>query len=294
MDEFSKKPVLKQETKRDLPQESPATSSRRRFLGIGVAAAVAGLTGFGAGVRFSEQPKEPLLKPVQPAQPVQRPREPLGSRKFKARNRAILQRHNEQTREVVERLRLKYHNAVFGKARVWDLIEKLAFCVDETDQSLYCTSQFVHVQQVLAAMEQDGIEEHDLFLAALLHDLGKVTLLTDELPENVLCSAVPIGEATHGAGLDRVIYQFCHGEIVYSRLKDHVPDHIAWVLRYHNISIEKSAPYMNERDRTYTAKYLTTFQKYDRGFKSYASMPQIDLKKYRDLIEQTFPNPILF
>ncbi len=162
------------------------------------------------------------------------------------------------------------------------------------EASLYCTSQYEHVQQVLAAMEQDGISERDLFLAALLHDVGKVVLLTDELPENVLCTAAPIGESNDGAGLDRVVYQFCHREIIYSRLKDHVPDQIAWLLRYHNISIEKSSPYMNERDRAYAEKYLTTFQKYDRGFKSFASLPQIDLKKYRDLIEQTFPNPILF
>ena len=45
----------------------------------------------------------------------------------------------------------------------------------------------MHVQQALAAMEKDGASDPDLFLIALLHDLGKVFLLTDEVPENVLC-----------------------------------------------------------------------------------------------------------
>src|SRR5262249_23931959 len=155
------------------------------------------------------------------------------------------------TRELVAQLKAKYENAVFGRARVWDLVEKLAFCVDPTDTALLCTNQFIHVQQVLAGMEHDGIDGHDLFLVALTHDLGKVVLLTDELPERVVAPPEPIGDYRPGVGLDNVVYQFGHGEIIYSRLKDHVPAHIAWILRYHATPLSSLDPYMSSQDRIY-------------------------------------------
>lgn len=143
-------------------------------------------------------------------------------------------------------------------------------------------------------MERDGISDPNLYLAAFLHDLGKVTLLTDELPENILGQAKPIGKFEKGVGLDQVTYQFCHPEIVYLRLREHVPDDLAWLLRYHNIYTPNSIAYMNAKDQNYAKKYLEAFQKYDRSFKSYTYVPTVDLKKYRDLIDQTFPNPISF
>jgi hypothetical protein len=124
--------------------------------------------------------------------------------------------------------------------------------------------------------------------------VGKVTLLTDELPENIVCRIGRIGEYPEGIGLDNVMYQFGHGEMIYSRLKGHVPDHVAWLLRYHAINVEESRPFMDDRDREYTRKYLRPFQRFDGGFKSAAHLPKIKLAKYRDLIEETFPNPILF
>jgi hypothetical protein len=261
---------------------------RRRFLTLGIGAA-AGLTGFGSGYSLS-RPDRKTPKPVSRNSRI----DPPGSRKFKVRKQALLDRHHQQTREQVSRLKTKYEKPIFGHARVWDLIERLALCVDPTDDWLYCTSQFIHVQQMVAAMERDGITDPDLFLTAFTHDLGKVTLLTDELPENIVGQARPIGELEEGIGFDQVIYQFCHPEIIYLRLKDHVANHVAWLLRYHNISIAASTPYMNAQDRNYAKKYLETFQKYDTGFKSYTYAPDVDLKKYRELIEQTFPNPILF
>src|ERR1017187_6633099 len=60
---------------------------------------------------------------------------------------SIIEKHYQQSTATVAALKAKYETAVFGKARVWDLIEKLALCIDETDSSLYCTSQLIHVQQ---------------------------------------------------------------------------------------------------------------------------------------------------
>jgi Myo-inositol oxygenase len=222
------------------------------------------------------------------------PRDKRLAREFTHRSDLITEKHYQQTSATVAALKTKYETPVFGKARVWDLIGKLALCVDETDSSLYCTSQFVHVQQVLEGMERDGIQDRDLLIAALIHDVGKVLLLTGELPENVVGLTARISEAPRGAGLDHVVFQFGHGEMVYSRFKDHVPEHLAWLLRYHGTSMPDLEPFLSEKDRQYRHRYLTPFHKYDGGTKSYNHLPTIQLAKYRDLIEDTFPHPILF
>jgi hypothetical protein len=213
---------------------------------------------------------------------------------FQERARHILERHRQQTAESVAALKEKYEKPVFGKVDVWDQIEKLAMCVDTTDSSLGGASQFLHVQQALAAMEQAGIDDDNMFLIALMHDLGKVFLLTDEVPENILCTAGRIGDFAPGIGLDNVIYQFGHGELIYSRIKDHLPDPIAWTARYHNLSIRDAEPFMDARDREYTEKYLKPFRIFDAGFKSQYWTPQVDMARFKDLVHQHFPRPILF
>jgi len=216
------------------------------------------------------------------------------AREFAYHGNSILGKRYRQNSTIVAALKAKYETPVFGKARVWDLIGKLALCVDETDASLFCTSQFIHVQQVLEGMQRDGIEDHDLLIAALIHDVGKVLLLTGELPENVLGTTARISEAPRGAGLDQVVFQFGHGEMVYSRFKDHVPEHLAWLLRYHGTDIADLEPFLSEKDRQYRDRYLIPFHKYDTGTKSYNHLPNVQLAKYRDVIENAFPNPILF
>jgi hypothetical protein len=205
-----------------------------------------------------------------------------------------LERRYQQNTATVAALKSKYETPVFGKARVWDLIEKLAFCIDTSDASLFCTSQFVHVQQVLEGMERDSIQDRDLLIAALVHDVGKILLLTDELPENIVGVTARINEATQGAGLDHLVFQFGHGEMIYSRMKDHVPEHLAWLLRYHGTVLADLEPFLSGKDRQYRDRYLIPFQKYDGGTKSYNHLPKVDLARYRSLIEETFPQPILF
>ncbi len=222
------------------------------------------------------------------------PRDKRLGREFTHHGNSILEKHYRQTSATVAGLKAKYETPVFGKARVWDLIGKLALCVDETDSSLYCTSQFVHVQQVLEGMQRDGIQDRDLLIAALIHDVGKILLLTDELPENVVGLTARIGEALPGAGLDRVVFQFGHGEMVYSRFKDHVPEHLAWLLRYHGTSLADVEPFLSQKDRQYRDRYLVPFHKYDAGTKSYNHLPKVQLAQYRGLIEDAFPQPILF
>ena len=170
----------------------------------------------------------------------------------------------------------------------------LAQCVDPSDPALDCVSQLVHTLQILSGMEEDGIDDPDLLLAALIQDLGKILLLTGEAPENVVGGNTPIGPAEAGAGLDRCVFQWNHDQFVYSRLGALVPDHVAWLLRYHSIHVPECVHLMDARDRRYTERYLRVFQKYDRGTKSVYRLPAVRLEKYRSLIEDAFPRAVVF
>jgi hypothetical protein len=218
-----------------------------------------------------------------------------GWRQFVQEAGAVTERHWAQTRETVAALRRKHERAVLGRRRMWDLVERLALCVDPTDTRLCCASQLVHVQQVVAGMERDGVDDPDLLVAAITHDLGKILLLAGEAPEHVVGTNAPIGRYARGAGLDTVVFQWNHDEFIYSRLRDHVPDHVAWLLRYHSIEIRRAEPLMDARDRSYLERYLRPFRRYDQGTKSPCTLPPPTiLDKYRDLIDRTFPAPILF
>ena len=218
-----------------------------------------------------------------------------GDRKIQFQRNAARIRAGQarQTRDTVKQLKARYESPVLGKMRVWDMIEKLGICTDPSDDTLMLTSQYVHVQQILEAMERDNVDDRDQLLIALLHDIGKVMLLGKEAPEHIVGYTAPIGEFPRGAGLDNVVFQFGHDEMLYSRLKDHVPDHISWAVRYHSSPISVMEPYMNQRDRDYYYRYLSRFQPYDQGSKSHTHLPRVDMNKYRALIEDLFPNPIL-
>lgn len=206
----------------------------------------------------------------------------------------IVRRHRSQTLETVAALKHKYEGPVTGPVSIWELLGRLAQCVDPTDTSLYCTSQQIHVLQVLEAMERDGVDDPDMLTAALVHDIGKLLLLDREDPENVACMNVPVGAYPEGIGLDQCVLQWNHDEFAYSRLKGHVPDHVAWLVRYHSISLRQCGPLMDRRDRDYATRYLVPFQRYDQGSKSAYRLPRKTLADYRDFVDSKFPNPVLF
>ena len=265
---------------------------RRDLLAMGVASGTAGAAGLGLGYRYhgALRHMQDELVGREKKPPADTPRA-----KFQERSRAIEERHRRQTKQDVQALKTKYEGAVLGKFRVWDLIEKLALCVDPTDSLLGCTSQYMHVCQVIAGMERDGELDDDMLLTALLHDLGKVAMLAGEAPENVVCFIEPVEALEPASGLDNVTFQFGHDEIAYSRLKDHVPEHVSWMIRYHSMIVGKSEEYMSPKDREYQQKYFTRFSKYDHGTKSTAFLPDhVTLDRYRDFVEARFPQPILF
>jgi hypothetical protein len=213
---------------------------------------------------------------------------------FRARATPILARHLQQDAEQVESLRRKYAKPVLGKVRVWDLIERLGSCVDPTDERLFCASQQVHVLQILEAMETDGTATADMVLVALIHDLGKVLLTLGEDPANVVCMNQAVSEGTDGAGLDHTMLQWNHDEFAYERLRDHVPDDLAWLIRYHSIEVGAVSNMMDARDRERTGRLLLPFAHYDHGTKSPYHLPSVKLAKYRDVIEEAFPRRIRF
>ncbi|MGQ0634800.1 MAG: inositol oxygenase family protein [Planctomycetaceae bacterium] len=215
-------------------------------------------------------------------------------RLFGERQRGILDRHAQQTRETVAGLKARYEHPVMGRLDVWEQVLRLGQCIDVTDGRLGAISQLMHVLQAYAAMRRHRIEDPDLLLIALIHDLGKVFLLTGEVPENVLGRSGRLSDVASEAGLDGLVYQFGHGELIYSRIKDHVPEHIAWTVRYHNIDVTDAAPYMNQRDRVFAEKYLKVFRTFDAGSKSVMWVPTVDLAECEALVRQYFPRPILF
>lgn len=257
---------------------------RRDLIILGAAAAPAGAAGLSAGYRFHD-----------PLQRIIREQGKPRVSEFDANARKIVERNRKQTKQDVQALKRKYEGEVLGRFRVWELLQRLALCVDPTDTTLQCTSQYMHVCQIVAAMERDGELDDSMLLAALLHDLGKVALLANEAPENVVCFTRPVEETEPGVGLDNVVMQFGHDEIAYQRLKDEVPDHIAWMIRYHSTLVGRVEPYWDARDREYEERYLARFREYDQGTKSPSFLPNPQtLERFRDFVETRFPKPILF
>lgn len=204
------------------------------------------------------------------------------------------ERHKTQTKEQVENLKKKYETTFFGEFYVWDIISSLARCFDPTDARLGVGSQEVHVLQMIEGMERDGITDPDMFLAAIIHDMGKVPLSGHEPPEHIGFNNYVIGEYPDGTGLDNVTITYSQDEYLYARLKDHLPDHLAWLVRFHGINIPKCEPLMSKRDREYTERYLINFAKYDFETKNIYHIPTRKIEEFKDLVESAFPNPIRF
>jgi hypothetical protein len=201
-------------------------------------------------------------------------------------------RHHAQTLDDVAALRSKYATPVLGRVSPWSVVESLGRCIDPTDQRLYCASQHLHILQIIDAMEQEGAASDEMVLVALVHDLGKVLLLTDEAPENIVCMNRPIRVCAPGGGLDNCVFQWNHDEFAYSRLKDHLPDPLAWLVRYHSIVPEACELYMDARDRDYYQRYLKPFSRYDHGTKSPFYLPKRRLADYRHVVERALPASI--
>lgn len=266
----------------------PQRASRRGVLLGGAAALASGAAGVALGYRFRTEIRDVKLRAM--AWPLQVPAEMDAFRHEAAR---IGEARARQTADDVTALKARYEAPVFGKVDVWGLIERLALCIDQSDRRLFCGSQFVHAQQVFAAMQTNGVEDADMLLLALIHDLGKVVLLANAAPEDVVGVTRRISGGEPGAGLDRAIYQFGHGEFLHSRVAGLVPEHVAWVVRWHNIDVAAERPLMTAQEREWAERWLVPFQRFDGDFVSPYYVPKIDLARCREIVQRAFPSPVL-
>lgn len=214
-------------------------------------------------------------------------------RAFDERARAITLQHFEQTPEDVLLLRDRYKKAVFGEMSISDALRKLSECVDATDTELYCTNQMIHCLQVAEGMEKDGIKDETLILAALVHDMGKLAEFGGAKPHLVNCPNEPVGTNKPGCGLDNTIITWNHDEFAYQRIRDYVPEHVSWLVRYHSLRFDKAEQFMDEKDRKYHDSYLSLFRKYDLGTKSVFHLPEKKVADYEPLLNKYFPQKIV-
>lgn len=211
---------------------------------------------------------------------------------YEDRAKTLYQGHFRQSQEIALGLRRKYARPIFGRMHIIDVLRRLGECVDPTDTELYLVNQLLHTLQVACGMEEDGVKDETMILAALVHDLGKVTELAGEKPEYVNGPNEPIGIHAPGCGLDNVVTTWNHDEFAWQRVRDYVPDHVAWLVRYHSLRFGMCHQFMDERDWAYHDTYLGLFRKYDLGTKSIFHLPKKKLADYRPLLEKYFPEPI--
>jgi hypothetical protein len=147
---------------------------------------------------------------------------------------------------------------------------------------------------MLQEMEADGVATPEMILVALTHDLGKLLLLTEEDPANIVCMNTAVGEQPTGAGLDNSVIQWNHDEFAYERLKDLIDEELAWLVRYHSLEVAEARPLMDDRDLERTERLLVPFAHYDHATKSAFNLPRRTIGYYRDVIEEAFPRPIWF
>ncbi len=221
-------------------------------------------------------------------------RDDLFLRNFHGQSSANIRDHWEKTKETVLSLNKKYKEPVIGKVPMLDLLSRLARCIDPHDDVLGNVSQLTHALLIAEGMERDGITDPDLLIAALVHDLGKIVLLQDNESEEMACINTPLNDSENGMGLEHCIFQWNHGEFIYSRLKSYLPDHISWLIRYHSFFISDNEPFLSETERAYLGRYHRIFRKYDQGTKSVYKLLTRKLEDYQDLIDSYFPVPILF
>jgi hypothetical protein len=213
---------------------------------------------------------------------------------FLVESRPYFERRDAMTRQTVEELSERYREPAFGVIPVWDVVEMLSHVIDVMDPDLMNVNQEVHTLQILEAMASDGVDDESLFLAAVLHDIGKVLALVGEDPANIFGNTSLIDPGEPGGGLDSCVLQWGADEFAYARFVGRVPDHVSWLIRYHSLVPHEFMDFMDDRDHDYLERYWKDFSGWDHGTKSLHRVPRTRMRDYRDLVEAALPDPIPF
>ena len=204
---------------------------------------------------------------------------------------SIIDRHDSQGDADIRRLAERYRTPVFGEVDTWELVLMLGQCVDPTDRRLGTASQLLHVLQVLDMMIDDGVTDEDLLLVALFHDLGKVLLLTDEDPANVVCLNHRVsGEP--GGGIGQLTTQWNHDEFAYSRLDGLLRPDLLQLVRFHSVLPHELEPYLAPSDEAFARTLHTPFSRYDQESKSTVLHPKVRIDDFRELVRRRMPSRI--
>lgn len=261
--------------------------TRRGFLACSVSTTLAGAAGITVG--YSERARirgRWISWNVSPLQV------PDAMTSFQRRAAEIRRRRRSFDAAHDAEVRARYDRPVLGRLSAWELFMELGRCVDPTDESLFCASQLLHVEQLLSAMDANGVRDEDVLVATMLHDLGKVLLLAGADPADVVGPRVVLEEPEAGAGLARVRSLFGHAEFIGERLGDRLPEHVAWLIGHHNVRWTKEAATFSQRDRAWVERYLIPFRSFDGQFGSPFFLPSLDMAPYRALLERYLPDPI--
>jgi hypothetical protein len=215
---------------------------------------------------------------------------------FAADALVIQHKHLAQTSDSVRDLNAKYSTSklkIFSEGiGVWDAIQKLGFVHDPTDKQLKAVSQLTHSIQVVDSMLRAGVTDEELLIVAWVHDLGKLLLLTDEDPANVVCLNRVI-EGKAGAGLDNCVCSWNHDEYIYLKLRNLLPERSGWLLRYHSLNLKQTEPYLNQKDRWRLQNWLQPFMGHDKLSKSLYNFPKLDWDFHRRLLEKHLTDKLI-
>ncbi|MBP9680805.1 MAG: hypothetical protein KBD76_05335 [Bacteriovorax sp.] len=213
---------------------------------------------------------------------------------FTERAVSVYESHLSQNPDDVNNLNLKYKNHVFfGEKTIYECLEMLALVVDPSDTELFTTNQLIHSLQVAEMMEKDGLS-NEWIIIGLVHDLGKILLLTNELAENVVGPNIYLSKKNEQPGLDNLILSWNHDEYIYMKIGHLFRSEMSNLLRYHSLRYENCLELMSAENIKWVNDYLLKFRYYDLTSKSVYYYPKKSLKDYRDLIDAYFPSAVVF
>lgn len=223
----------------------------------------------------------------------------LGRRDFEKYAVEVCIKHGKQTEAEVRRLNNIWEGVVLigDHVSTWDLIEKLSLTVDRSDRRVFLVNQYQHVLQIWEAMVLDNIDDEMLLAFAVIHDIGKLVSLFGEEDHNADCITRVIRKPEMGVkGMHNFVVTWNHDEFGYLKLRKYLPENMAWMLRYHSLSMLVSGQldeYLTDQEKTWL-QTLQKFEIYDHQVKSLYRLPRVNVSIVKQVVLRFLPEYIEF